>query len=52
MRDGDFHVRGKEISRVAMRGFFAFAITFTMLFSVWRLQFAAALQQEQEVFEA
>jgi uncharacterized membrane protein len=69
MRDGDFLVRGKEISRVeglsdavfgfaitllvvslevprtaaevlhAMRGFFSFAITFTILFSVWRLQF-------------
>jgi hypothetical protein len=69
MRDGDFHVRGKEISRVeglsdavfgfaitllvvslevphtagevlhAMRGFFAFAITFSLLFAVWRMQF-------------
>jgi uncharacterized membrane protein len=69
MRDGDFRVRGKEISRVeglsdavfgfaitllvvslevpktaddvlhAMRGFFAFAITFTLLFMVWRVQF-------------
>ena len=69
MRDGDFRIRGKEISRVeglsdavfgfaitllvvslevpktadevlhAMRGFFAFAITFTLLFMVWRVQF-------------
>ena len=69
MRDGDFRLRGKEISRVeglsdavfgfaitllvvslevpktsaevlqAMRGFFAFAFTFAILFSVWRLQF-------------
>lgn len=69
MRDGDFRVRGKEISRVeglsdavfgfaitllvvslevpkspaevlhAMRGFFAFAITFSLLFMVWRTQF-------------
>jgi uncharacterized membrane protein len=69
MRDGDFRLRGKEISRVeglsdavfgfaitllvvslevpktsaevlqAMRGFFAFAFTFTILFTVWRLQF-------------
>jgi uncharacterized membrane protein len=69
MRDGDFRIRGKEISRVeglsdavfgfaitllvvslevpktaddvlhAMRGFFAFAITFTVLFLVWRVQF-------------
>jgi hypothetical protein len=69
MRDGDFRVRGKDISRVeglsdavfgfaitllvvslevpktssevlqAMRGFFAFALTFSILFTVWRLQF-------------
>ena len=69
MRDGDFRVRGKEISRVeglsdavfgfaitllivslevpksadevlhTMRGFFAFAITFTLLFGVWKTQF-------------
>lgn len=69
MRDGDFRIRGKEISRVeglsdavfgfaitllvisldvpktsdemlhAMRGFFAFAITFSLLFLVWRTQF-------------
>lgn len=69
MRDGDFRVRGKDISRVeglsdavfgfaitllvvslevpktsgevlhAMRGFFAFAITFSLLFMVWRTQF-------------
>lgn len=69
MRDGDFRVRGKDISRVeglsdavfgfaitllvvslevpkspaevlhAMRGFFAFAITFALLFMVWRTQF-------------
>jgi uncharacterized membrane protein len=69
MRDGDFRIRGKEISRVeglsdavfgfaitllvvslevpktadevlhAMRGFFAFAITFTTLFLLWRVQF-------------
>lgn len=69
MRDGDFRIRGKEISRVeglsdavfgfaitllvvslevpktsgevlhAMRGFFAFAVTFSMLFLVWRTQF-------------
>ena len=69
MHDGDFRIRGKEISRVeglsdavfgfaitllvvslevpktsdevlhAMRGFFAFAITFTLLFMVWRVQF-------------
>jgi uncharacterized membrane protein len=69
MREGDFRLRGKEISRVeglsdavfgfaitllvvsldvphtaaevlgVMRGFFAFAITFTALFSVWRMQF-------------
>jgi uncharacterized membrane protein len=69
MRDGDFRIRGKEISRVeglsdavfgfaitllvvslevpktadevlhAMRGFFAFAITFALLFMVWRTQF-------------
>jgi hypothetical protein len=69
MRDGDFRVRGKDISRVeglsdavfgfaitllivslevpktsgevlqAMRGFFAFAFTFSILFAVWRLQF-------------
>ena len=65
MRNGDFRIRGKEISRVeglsdavfgfaitllvvslevpktsgevlhAMRGFFAFAITFSLLFLVW-----------------
>jgi hypothetical protein len=69
MRDGDFRVRGKEISRVeglsdavfgfaitllaislevpktsaevlhALRGVGAFAITFLMLFSMWRTQF-------------
>jgi uncharacterized membrane protein len=69
MRDGDFRVRGKEISRVeglsdavfgfsitllvvslevprtaaevlhAMRDFFAFTITFSILFAVWRMQF-------------
>jgi uncharacterized membrane protein len=69
MRDGDFRIRGKEISRVEglsdavfgfaitllivslevpksaeevlhmMRGFFAFAITFALLFMVWRTQF-------------
>ncbi|HEY5062889.1 MAG TPA: TMEM175 family protein [Gemmatimonadaceae bacterium] len=69
MRDGDFRVRGKDISRIeglsdavfgfaitllvvslevpktagevlhAMRGFFAFAITFSLLFMVWRTQF-------------
>ena len=69
MRDGDFRIRGKDISRVeglsdavfgfaitllivslevpktaeevlhAMRGFFAFAFTFSLLFSVWRTQF-------------
>ncbi len=69
MRDGDFRVRGKEISRVeglsdavfgfaitllvvslevprtaaevlhAMHGFFAFAVTFAILFTVWRAQF-------------
>jgi uncharacterized membrane protein len=69
MRDGDFRIRGKEISRVEglsdavfgfaitllivslevpktsdetlhmMRGFFSFAITFTLLFMVWRTQF-------------
>jgi uncharacterized membrane protein len=69
MRDGDFRVRGKEISRVeglsdavfgfaitllivslevpksadevlhTMRGFFAFAITFALLFGVWKTQF-------------
>jgi len=69
MRDGDFRVRGKEISRIeglsdavfgfaitllivslevpktadevlhTMRGFFAFAITFALLFGVWRTQF-------------
>ena len=69
MHEGDWRVRGKEISRVeglsdavfgfaitlliislevpttagevlhAMRGFFAFAITFGLLFRVWRLQF-------------
>jgi uncharacterized membrane protein len=69
MRDGDFRIRGKDISRVeglsdavfgfaitllvvslevpktsgevlhAMRGFFAFAITFSLLFMVWRTQF-------------
>jgi uncharacterized membrane protein len=69
MRDGDFRIRGKEISRVeglsdavfgfaitllvvslevpktsdevlhAMRGFFAFGITFSLLFAVWRTQF-------------
>jgi hypothetical protein len=69
MRDGDFRVRGKDISRVeglsdavfgfaitllvvslevpktatevlhAMRGFFAFALTFSILFAVWRMQF-------------
>lgn len=69
MRDGDFRVRGKEISRVeglsdavfgfaitllaislevpktsaevlhALRGVGAFAITFLMLFNMWRTQF-------------
>jgi hypothetical protein len=69
MRDGDFRVRGKEISRVeglsdavfgfaitllaislevpkssaevlhALRGVGSFAITFLMLFSMWRTQF-------------
>jgi len=69
MHEGDWRIRGKEISRVeglsdavfgfaitllvislevpktaddvlhAMRGFFAFAITFSLLFKVWRLQF-------------
>jgi uncharacterized membrane protein len=69
VRDGDFRVRGKEISRVeglsdavfgfaitllvvslevphtstellhAMRGFGAFAVTFGILFSIWRTQF-------------
>jgi hypothetical protein len=69
MRDGDFRVRGKDISRVeglsdavfgfaitllaislevpktsgevlhALRGVGAFAITFLMLFSMWRTQF-------------
>ena len=69
MRDGDFRIRGKDISRVeglsdavfgfaitllvvslevpktsdevlhAMRGFFAFAVTFSILFMVWRTQF-------------
>ncbi|MDQ6769026.1 MAG: TMEM175 family protein [Gemmatimonadota bacterium] len=69
MGEGDFRLRGKEISRVeglsdavfgfsitllvvslevphtagevlhAMRGFFAFAITFSALFAVWRMQF-------------
>jgi hypothetical protein len=69
MRDGDFRVRGKEVSRVeglsdavfgfaitllaislevpktsgevlhALRGVGAFAITFLMLFSMWRTQF-------------
>jgi Endosomal/lysosomal potassium channel TMEM175 len=69
MREGDFRLRSKEISRVeglsdavfgfsitllvvslevphtaaevlhAMRGFFAFAITFSALFAVWRMQF-------------
>lgn len=69
MRDGDFRIRGKEISRVeglsdavfgfaitllvvslevpktanevlhAMRGFFAFTVTFSLLFLVWRTQF-------------
>ncbi|MDQ6768543.1 MAG: TMEM175 family protein [Gemmatimonadota bacterium] len=69
MREGDFRLRGKEISRIeglsdavfgfsitllvvslevphtaaevlhAMRGFLAFAITFSALFGVWRMQF-------------
>lgn len=69
MRDGDFRVRGKEISRIeglsdavfgfaitllaislevpktshevldALRGVGSFAITFFMLFNIWRMQF-------------
>lgn len=69
MREGDFRLRTREISRVeglsdavfgfaitllvvslevphtaaevlhAMRGFFAFALTFSALFAVWRMQF-------------